>query len=210
MRAALKFLRELYDWGSFGDAAIQGIQMMFGVSVIGGMGAAIVAVVAGATGVQIALAALLFFIAANVYGIHTKLKLPPRDLEIVYDENDPRFVRPASDHVRYYVGLHILCQRSVEAPNVRAQEGQFTNEILALAHGGDSYGNVEIYKGGRLDWDDLEIFELVGISKTPDSEGMLSRSHRFTLEARGLNVRVARADFEYDPTKMPMIRMLPR
>src|SRR5437764_1247805 len=31
------------------------------------------------------------------------------DLEIVYDEKDPRFVRPQDDHVRYYVGLRILC-----------------------------------------------------------------------------------------------------
>ena len=133
------------------------------------------------------------------------------DLEIEYDENDRRYVRLRGDHIRYYVGFRVLCNRSVDAPNLRAQEGEFTNRILAVAHDGRPYGNVEIYSGGRLDWDDLEIIELVGLP-TPDrlvgADEILQDVHRFTLEARGHNVRVARAEFEYNPTTTPMIRKL--
>jgi hypothetical protein len=135
-----------------------------------------------------------------------------RDLEIVYNHNDSRFVRPTTrGYVRYYVGLRILCHRSVDFPNVRALEGPFANGVLAVARNGNAFGNVEVYKGGTLDWDDLEIFELVGL---PDREhltqadDLLKSPHRFTLEARGRDVRVARAEFEYEPSQTPMIRML--
>jgi hypothetical protein len=151
-------------------------------------------------------------IIAGVSAVISRIRRGIVDLEIVYDQTDGRFVRPQNDHIRYYVGLRILCHRSVDFPNIRALEGPFANEVLAVAHNGQPYGNVEIYKGGTLDWDDLEIVELVGLPNRaalpPEPENILNQSHRFTLEARGRDVRVARAEFEYDPQATPMIRML--
>jgi hypothetical protein len=187
------------------------------VAVFSGGGAFLWAVIEGRSPVEVWLMALVavacfaIIIAAISAGKNMIARGRP-DLEIVYDHNDPRFVRPiTAGHVRYYVGLRILCHRSVDFPNVRALEGPFANEVLAVAHNGNSFGNVEVYKGGTLDWDDLEIFELVGL---PDREhlsqadDLLKSPHRFTLEARGRDVRVARAEFEYNPSQMPMIRML--
>src|SRR5262245_58902668 len=159
----------------------------------------------------VAIACFAIIIASITAGAKIIARGKP-DLEIVYDANDARFVRPsARGHVRYYVGLRILCHRSVDFPNVRALEGPFANGVLAMARNGNSFGNVEVYKGGTLDWDDLEIFELVGLpdqKNLSQADDLLKSPHRFTLEARGRDVRVARAEFEYNPSQMPMIRML--
>jgi hypothetical protein len=129
-------------------------------------------------------------------------------LEIVYDENDQRYVRLRNGATRYYVGLHILAQKSVVFPNIRVVEGEFAS-LLALARRRSEFGNVEIYRGGALDPDDLEIVELIGISnEPPEKDDPLSRPHRFILEARAQDVRVARKEFEYDPTKTPRIRLV--
>jgi hypothetical protein len=82
--------------------------------------------------------------------------------EIVYDENDPNCVQPiANSATRFSIQLHILAKHSIESPNVRAQQNEFTVRMFADRHQevtGKPYvsGPLQLYIGGRLDWDDFE------------------------------------------------------
>jgi hypothetical protein len=138
--------------------------------------------------------------------------------EILYDPDDSRYVRQAdNDATRYFVGLHILNSKSVLHPNVRVRESEFTTRVLAKEHlpAGVQYssGPIPLYSGGALDPDDIELIPLVRLPSyrylyIKGLDDPIGRPQRFVLEARGRDVRTVTREFEYDPTKMPMIRML--
>jgi hypothetical protein len=55
--------------------------------------------------------------------------------EIVYDQNDPNCVQPiANSATRFSVQLHMLAKHSIDGPNVRAQENEFTVRMFADRH----------------------------------------------------------------------------
>jgi hypothetical protein len=212
MRNFLKQLRDLYDWVHFGDAALSALQTKSGYAVTGSLVAMLIGAWTRASWYEIILMGLAVFIVILLYSINQILKQSKPAFELLYEPNDLRFVRSRETHTKYYIGLHVLSEKSIDNPNVRALEGRFANEVLAIAHGARSWGNVPIYSGGRLDPDDLEIFELVGLPNhdhlPTEADNVLVQSSRFTLEARGAHSRVARAEFEYDPEQIPMIRRL--
>jgi hypothetical protein len=173
----------------------------------------VLAVTAGA-----ALVALIYYILALLEKFRTHAASKNKAFEILFDQNDSRFVRLIdNDATRYCIGLHILAAKSVIHPNVRARESEFTTRVIAVAHpssvGTYSSGPVQIYLGGALDPDDIEIIKLFDLPSyrylyIRGADDPIGRVQRFVLEARGRDVRTFTAEFEYDPTKIPMIRMV--
>jgi hypothetical protein len=141
--------------------------------------------------------------------------------EILYDPHDSRFVRSLNGGFRYFICLHILADRSVRSPNIRALESEFTERVFAPKHHPRDrayfHGPVQIYSGGQLDPDDREFIELCDLPareyldtlELRRGDNPLRRTQRFILEARGEHARVVRVEFEYNPHQTPMIRMLP-
>ena len=217
--AAVKWLKEIYDWGSFLDALLQAIQMTLGVSIIGSLAAMVGVVISGATGVQIILAGLFTFIGVNLWSVHKILKQPKPAFEILFDQTDARFVRPTENNAtRYFIGLHVLTKdRSINFPNLRVQENDFARLVFADNHRdatGKPYvsGPSQIYVGGALDPEDIELIWLCDLPNFEylTKESPLAHPQRFVLEARGQHTRTVRREFEYDPAANPRIRMLPQ
>lgn len=139
-----------------------------------------------------------------------------KKFEFVFDENDPRFVRTENQKTCYFIGLHILSRETIDFPNIWALHSEFTERIFAKHYMGARHHAsraVQIYKGGAIDPDHTEIIELLDL---PTSKKWLNaplndplRSvQKFTLQARGRNCKPVAQDFEFDPDKTPMIRML--
>jgi hypothetical protein len=136
--------------------------------------------------------------------------------EFVYDPANPRWVSADSQKTRYCIGLRILSRQTIDHPNIWALEGPFTKRIFSrIAKEINPAGAVMIYSGGAIDPSVTEPIELFGLPtskqylaiKGPDDP--LRSVQRFTLEARGRHCEPVRAQFEYDPDRTPMIRMLP-
>ena len=151
--------------------------------------------------------------------IRTHLE-PETPLEIVFDPQDPsrRFVMegqvidqqgnsiPQLDSTTYVFGLHNkLRDRTLE--NVRYWwDGD--QIIRRFSRNASTFPS-------KLAIDPLDtvLFHIVTIakrdfedSKVHDPHDSLSKVQRFTLEARAHHARPVTAEFEYDPTKTPMMR----
>jgi hypothetical protein len=136
-----------------------------------------------------------------------------KKFEFVFDPSDQRFVRRMQQQTRYFFGLHILAKETIDYPNVWALDSEFTKITFAQrsmsAH--HPSGAVAIYKGGAIDPGHTEIIELYDLpndKKFINARSPLHAAYRFTLQARGRNCKPVDQEFEYNPDKTPMIRML--
>jgi len=155
---------------------------------------------------------------AVVWGLYRYIEreLTKDAFEFVYDQTDNRFFQPDDKKAVYRVGLHIVAPHTIQWPNVRVLDSPFTHRVIAPRHTGRPHpvGAVQIYSGGAIDPGCLELFELCDLPphrkyiKMNGDQDPLGHIQTFALEARGRDVRPARALFEYDPDKSPMIRRL--
>jgi hypothetical protein len=118
-----------------------------------------------------------------------------------------------NETTRFCIGLRILRRGTVPFPNVRARESEFTTAVLASYGRLERSGAVQLYEGGALDHEDIELIELCRLPsfkflkiKGPDDP--IGHIQRFVLEARGGGATTRRFEFEYDPLKIPMIRKI--
>ena len=136
--------------------------------------------------------------------------------EFVYDPNDDRFFKRDDRKDIYRVGLHILASQTIDFPNVRAIDSPFTERVIRPRHDNKPHpiGAVQIYMGGALDPECLELVDLCDLPphrkylRIENEKDPLAHVQTFTLEARGRNVRPVTATFEYDPERLPMIRKI--
>jgi hypothetical protein len=145
-------------------------------------------------------------------GTHERAQKP--DFDILFDPKDPRFVKQdENETTRFFIGLRILRRECVLYPNVRARESEFTTSVLSSFGRLEPSGSVQLYAGGALDHEDIELIELVrlpsyGFLNIRGPDDPIGHIQRFVLEARGRNATTFRAEFEYDPLKIPMIRKI--
>jgi hypothetical protein len=135
-----------------------------------------------------------------------------KKFEFVFDPNDRRFVRTNYQKTSYFFGLHILAKETIDSPNVWALDSEFTRMTFARKFmSTHASRNVLIYSGGAIDPDHTEIIEMYALpseKKWLGERSPLCSTYRFTLQARGRNCKPVDQEFEYDPDKTPMIRML--
>jgi hypothetical protein len=143
-------------------------------------------------------------------------------LQILFDPQDGRFMRPVSGSTgsvaeRYFVAVRNNSTKSLNGVLLRAQHGLFVAHMIDDNYsppGSSSRPKIGydtlIKDFGRLDPGALEIIELFGASYAdlgkPDN--VLAGRHTFVLEVRGLDTPTVTAEFEYDPGQRPMLRML--
>jgi hypothetical protein len=150
--------------------------------------------------------------AVTAYQLGTRDRQLKPAFEFVYDENNPHWVQTGlPGHMYYFIGLHILSPRTVDFPKVWMLKGPLTQRLFAPEHPSGSW---QIYQGAALDpgvTESVKLFNLPPERKflnlRYDDDPIGSRQI-FTLEARGRNCKAVTADFEYDPDKTPMVRML--
>jgi hypothetical protein len=171
--------------------------------------------IAGLTPYLLAIAAS-FVVALVSYNLGIRDQTLKPTFKFIYDTKDNRFVRRDEQKISYFVGLRVVSKTTVEFPNVRILEGRFTSRKIAHDKGFDNhrFGPIQLYSGGALDPDDLELVFLCElpperkylIIESPDDP--LDSLQKFTLEARGRHAKTVRAIFQYDPNADPMIRMV--
>jgi hypothetical protein len=136
-----------------------------------------------------------------------------KKFEFVFDQTDRRFVRTKKEKTSYFFGLHILAKETIDFPNVWALDSEFTQITFARRFmQSHPSRDVQIYKGGAIDPDHTEIIEMWEFpneKKWIDARSPLRSAYRFTLQARGRHCKPVDQEFEYDPDKTPMIRILP-
>jgi hypothetical protein len=153
--------------------------------------------------------------AAAIYGafrlgVHERSLKPP--FEFIFDKT---FVKKDSYKDIYSVGLHIKSKKTILFPTVRAHKSPFTDTIIADYHlNMDAAGSTIVYSppGGAIDPTVTEPIELCALpfreNFPPNKTHVLHGVQRFTLEARCRDAPPYTAEFEYDPDKTPMIRLL--
>lgn len=132
------------------------------------------------------------------------------DFDIEFDPKDDQFVDVREDRTIYSVGLRNKSPvRSIFFPSIRAQNTELTNHILTeREEWGRPDGAMIIFIANVLDPHALETVHLFTIPTNGPHihDELLSRRHRFTLEARGRDAKTRRVDFEYDPSTTPRLR----
>jgi hypothetical protein len=141
-------------------------------------------------------------------------------IEILFDDQDARFVRPiralhASPGEHFWVGVHNAGKRTLEDVTLRAQEGWFVQNTLSVAHqrltiaGLRSDREPVIAAFDALHPGATELINLFGLSyHIGSADDVFSAVRRFTLEARARDAKTITVEFEYEPTRRPMIRKL--
>jgi hypothetical protein len=195
------FLKETY-WAMTAEAAIEELAMRLGMSRP--------AMIAAATPYLLSFAAALAVVWAG-YSLGVRDRGLKPELEFVYSHTDHRFVRVHQHKTTYFVGLRVKAKRTIDSPWVFAFKGPFADKVIAAAHPQDvlSPNYLVLYRGGALDptvMETIELFDLPHYEHLPKRDDLLAHAHIFTLEARGRDTVPARAEFEYDPEKTPMIR----
>lgn len=139
-------------------------------------------------------------------------------IELLFDGSDT-YVRqmralhpPKGEH--YFVGLRNNGMTTLEAVTLRAREGWFVENSIAVAHRRRDQiteRNPQILALPHLDPGATELVELFGMdynSGSSSPEDVFNQKQRFQLEVRARNTRTVVADFEYDPTRRPMISLI--
>lgn len=145
-------------------------------------------------------------------------------LQIIYDQENPRCVRPEITDdgraiTRYWVGVHNrTTDRTLFDVSLRALEGSITSEIIGVAHGkflssapNDMRTEREpiIAEWKQLDPDVTEYVQLFGLDDevSASAESALADVRELNLEARATNTKRAIALLEYVPNQIPAIRV---
>jgi hypothetical protein len=149
---------------------------------------------------------------------HASVAVERRQLDILFNEDDPGFVRDekglyGTTRVRqWYVGVQNASRtKSIDDITLRAKEGQFVDCTVAVAHqhpGRLREREPVIAEFRTLSPGATEMVHLFGLGADEHSEqDILSKPQRFTLEARGRDTPIALLALDYDPsTKPPIIR----
>ena len=143
-----------------------------------------------------------------------------RRFEILFNDADPAFVRPIMpafrDNIvgeRYLVAIHNSAVTTLYHVTLRGKESGFVSRTLAIIHARPTeYGLREdrepvIAILEHLDPGATEFIELFQIRYRAADE-VFQDIHRFVLEARARDTATMLAEFEYDPKRRPMIRMI--
>jgi hypothetical protein len=141
-------------------------------------------------------------------------------IEILFDDQDDRFVRPLQllhgvTGEFYWVGLHNAGKKTLHDVTLRAQEGWFVQNTIAVAHprstaiGPRSDREPVIIKLDALHPGATEMVQLFGRDYHIGSVDDVFRDvRRFALEARARDTPTVIDEFEYVPDRRPMIRKL--
>jgi hypothetical protein len=115
---------------------------------------------------------------------------------------------------RYFVGLRNSGTSTLEGVTLRGREGWFVANTIEVAHrrrDRPSERNPLVVTPSHLDPGATELVELFGLdysagSTSPDD--VFNRRQRFQLELRARNTPTVVADFDYDPNRRPMVRLI--
>jgi hypothetical protein len=141
-------------------------------------------------------------------------------IEILFDDQDSRFVRPVEQLYgvvgeRYWVGLCNAGKKTLHDVTLRAQEGWFVQNTIAIAHprrteiGPRSDREPVIANFDALHPGATELIELFGRAYHIGSVDDVFRDiRRFSLEARARDTMTVISEFEYAPDRRPMVRKL--
>jgi hypothetical protein len=149
-------------------------------------------------------------------GAMSATRVPPADpLQIVYEINDPKYVRPTKNRYRqvgemFWVGIRNAGTTTLHGVTLRAQESWFVDNTFAQARASkgpfrESEPIIETWE--NIDPGATEMVELFGLSYREDAnpDDIFGSVRRFALEARARDTSTVIQEFEYDPDKRPMI-----
>lgn len=141
-----------------------------------------------------------------------------RRLEIVFDDTDQTYVRPVErlhgpTGEFYWVGIRNAGSVTIDDVTLRAREGWFVQNTIAVAHARDPVAlerEPVVARLSHLDPGATEMVPLFGKDYHIGSADDVFRDvRRFALELRGRDTSIVVAELEYDPSRRPMIKMLP-
>lgn len=133
-------------------------------------------------------------------------------LEILFDENDPTFVRDLpslynnlSGGRRWHVAVRNLsAKNNIDDVSLRAREGRFVRYTIAVYHQTSERTPI-ILTCATLAPGATEYVELFGVSgsRSGPTRDLLEQRHTFVLEARGRDTSIVLAEFEFLPGDNP-------
>jgi hypothetical protein len=138
-------------------------------------------------------------------------------IQILFDDTDDRYVRPiqtlhGQTGERYFVGIHNPGSATLYTVTLRAQESWFVDNTIAIAHARTPMRRDReplIAELPHIDPGATELIELFGKDyHNVSAPNVFSDKRSFSLEARARDTPTVVAEFEYDPTRRPMIRQL--
>jgi hypothetical protein len=149
-------------------------------------------------------------------------RIRDRSLEILFDPDDPQFVREKTEAgpegpepvIRFYVGMHNARRdhKTILWANMRAHESEFTKKVLRPIHTRKplSGRDLMLVTDIMLDAGATHFEELFGISNPTEAEKepLWDQTYRFALDARGRDVRTEIAEFEFNARKQPMLKRI--
>jgi hypothetical protein len=109
------------------------------------------------------------------------------------------------------VGLRNNSSKTLEGVSLRAKEGWFVANTIAVAHGIRELEPI-IKTLDALDPDATDFTMLFGLSAEPivtEPDGSIySQKRQFVLEARARDTKTTTATFEFDPATVPHIKRI--
>jgi hypothetical protein len=150
--------------------------------------------------------------------VQAEKRLNANQVEILFEEIEP-YVRdiPAlheSRGERYFVGLRNAGAATLEGVTLRAREGWFIENSIAVAHqriDRSTERNPVVAVLPHLDPGATELVELFGLDYNAGSsspEDVFNQKQHFQLELRARNTPTIIADFDYDRDRRPMIHLI--
>jgi hypothetical protein len=149
-------------------------------------------------------------VASYHLGMRDRAQKPA--FEFIFDHSQQWVQTDHPQRISYLFGLHVLAPQTVDFPNVWMLKSPLTKRLFDPEHA--SGGHV-LYKGGAIDPDVTEPIQLFDLPPNRKFINLryegdpLGSRQTFVLEARCRHYKPVQAKFEYDPDKVPMIRMLP-
>jgi hypothetical protein len=145
---------------------------------------------------------------------------PSSPLEVTFNPDDDRHVKHRNGVTRFYVGVHNASDtRTIESVTLCALDGSFATDVLAAAHGRINPATGRQFERDPIlgEWAQInpgvtEYIELFGINaelmKQCEYDEPITRRHQFILEVRARDTPKAMAQFEYDPSRTPIMTRL--
>lgn len=149
--------------------------------------------------------------------VEAERRLGANRIEILFGDTEPHVREIRGLHgargERYFVGLRNPGATTLEAVTLRACEGWFVENSIAIAHRRPDRHpdrNPIISTFEHLDPGAVELIEIFGLdynagSSSPDD--VFNRKQLFRLEVRARNTSTILANFEYDRDRRPMVRL---
>lgn len=147
----------------------------------------------------------------------SELRKTERILEITFDPAGADYVEQkmglhGANGEFFSVGVRNGGTRTLDDVTLRALPSWFTREAIATAQMRQGNGPVELIELAALHPSSEEIVQCFGLSYAQPAtapEYIFNQVQRFTLETTARDTPSVRRDFEYDPNRRPMLRMLP-